>query len=117
MKASRIVLALSLFALSVLFSLWFHDSKLRVAAMIFFTLPPLLLLIGVLRGNAKAVFWSGVLGLFWFSHGVMEAWTLIAERAYALAEVVLAIVVIVASSWPGVSARFGNKKTKTGAPE
>lgn len=117
MKVSRIVLALSLFALSVSFALWFHDSKLRVAAMIFFTLPPLLLLVGVLRGSPKAAFWAGVLGLFWFSHGVMEAWTLIAERTYALIEVILAIVIIMASSWPGVSARFGNKKTKTGAPE
>lgn len=111
MKAPRVVLALSLFALSVLFSLWFHDSKLRVAAMIFFTLPPLLLLIGVLRSNAKAVFWAGVLGLFWFSHGVMEAYALPAERAYALTEVVLAITIIMAGSWPGVSARFGKKKT------
>jgi uncharacterized membrane protein len=117
MNPSRIVLALSLFALSVLFSLWFHDSNLRVPAMIFFTLPPLLLLVGVMRGSPKAAFWAGVLGLFWFSHGVMEAWTLIAERAYALTEVVLAIVIIMASSWPGVSARFGKKKTKTVAPE
>lgn len=117
MKASRVVLALSLFALSVLFSLWFHDSKLRIAAMVFFTLPPLLLLVGVLRGNAKAAFWAGVLGLFWFSHGVMEAYTLADERVYALTEVALAIVIVMASSWPGVSARFGKKKTKTGAPE
>ena len=110
MKPSRIVLALSLFALSVLFSLWFHDSKLRIAALAFFTAPPLLLLVGVLRGSAKASFWAGVLGLFWFSHGVMEAYTLVAERAYALTEVVLAIAIVVASSWPGVSARFGKKK-------
>jgi uncharacterized membrane protein len=110
MKPSRVVLALSLFALSVLFSLWFHDSKLRIAAMVFFTVPPLLLLVGVLRGSAKAAFWAGVLGLFWFSHGVMEAYTLVTERAYALTEVVLAIVIVVASSWPGVSARFGKKK-------
>jgi uncharacterized membrane protein len=110
MKPSRIILALSLFALSVLFSLWFHDSRLRIAAMVFFTVPPLLLLVGVLRGSAKAAFWAGVLGLFWFSHGVMEAYTVAAERAYALAEVVLAIMIVVASSWPGVSARFGKKK-------
>ncbi|MGH8025249.1 MAG: DUF2069 domain-containing protein [Pseudoxanthomonas sp.] len=114
MKASRLVLALSLFALSVLFSLWFHDSKLRIAAMVFFTLPPLLLLVGVLRGNAKAAFWAGVLGLFWFSHGVMEAYTLAAERAYALTEVALAVLIIMASSWPGVSARFGKKKAAGG---
>ena len=84
MKASRIVLGVALFALSVLFSLWYHDSSLRVAAMVFFTLPPLLLLVGVLRGNAKASFWAGVFGLFWFSHGVMEAYAAPHVRTFAL---------------------------------
>ncbi len=110
MKASRIVLGVALFALSVLFSLWYHDSSLRVAAMIFFTLPPLLLLVGVLRGNAKASFWSGVFGLFWFSHGVMEAYAAPHVRTFALLEIFLALVIVVASSWPGLSGRFSKKK-------
>ena len=110
MKASRIVLGVALFALSVLFSLWYHDSSLRVAAMIFFTLPPLLLLVGVLRGSAKAAFWAGVFGLFWFSHGVMEAYAAPQVRPFALVEVFLALVIVVASSWPGLSGRFAKKK-------
>ena len=110
MKASRIVLGVALFALSVLFSLWYHDSSLRVAAMIFFTLPPLLLLVGVLRGNAKASFWSGVFGLFWFSHGVMVAWTRPPERLLAWLEIALALLVIGASSWAGLRARFGRRR-------
>ena len=110
MKASRIVLGVALFALSVLFSLWYHDSSLRVAAMVFFTLPPLLLLVGVLRGNAKASFWAGVFGLFWFSHGVMEAYAAPHERTFALLEIFLALVIVVASSWPGLSGRFSKKK-------
>ena len=111
MKASRIVLGVALFALSVLFSLWYHDSSLRVAAMIFFTLPPLLLLVGVLRGNAKASFWSGVFGLFWFSHGVMVAYSRPAEAGYAWLEIVLALAAVLAASWPGLRARFGRKTT------
>ena len=110
MNASRIVLAVALFALSVLFSLWYHDSSLRVAAMIFFTLPPLLLLVGVLRGSAKASFWAGVFGLFWFSHGVMEAYAAPNVRTFALAEIFLALVIVVASSWSGLSGRFAKKK-------
>ena len=110
MKAWRIVLAVALFALSVLFSLWYHDSSLRGAALIFFTLPPLLLLVGVLRGNAKACFWAGVFGLFWFSHGVMEAYAAPGVRPFALAEIFLALVIVVASSWPGLSGRFAKKK-------
>ena len=38
--------------------------------MIFFSLPPLLLLIGVVRGSTKASFWAGVLmfvGLYIFA--------------------------------------------------
>ena len=104
---SHIVLAAALFALSVLFSVWFHDDPHRVAALLVFTLPPLLALVAVLRGGAKAAFWSGVLGLFWFSHGVMSAWSRPAEAAYAWGEIVLALVVVVAASWPGLRARFG----------
>jgi uncharacterized membrane protein len=69
----------------------------------------------VLRGNAKAVFWAGVVGLFWFSHGVMEAYAVPDERGYAVTELVLAIVIIMASSWPGVSARLLKKKAKDAA--
>ena len=110
MNKPRVVLGLSLFALSVLFSLWFHDDRHRVAALLVFTLPPLLLLAGVLYGSAKAAFWSGVLGLFWFCHGVMLAYGNPAARMYAWVEIVLAIVIILASSWPGLSSRFGRKR-------
>jgi uncharacterized membrane protein len=67
----------------------------------------LLALVAVLRGGAKAAFWSGVLGLFWFSHGVMVAWSRPAEGGYAWGEIVLALVVVMAASWPGLRARFG----------
>jgi len=112
---SRIVLAVALFALSVLFSVWFHDDRHRIAALLVFTLPPLLALVAVLRGGAKAAFWSGVLGLFWFSHGVMAAWSRPAEAAYAWGEIVLAVAIVVAASWPGLQARFGKRRNK--APE
>ena len=110
MRKPQVTLAVALFALSVLFSLWYHDSSLRIAALIFFTLPPLLLLVGVLRGNPKASFWAGVFGLFWFSHGVMEAYAAPQVRAFALVEILLALVIVVASSWPGLRGRFARKK-------
>ena len=111
MKKPRITLAVALFALSVLFSLWFHDDKHRLAAMLVFVLPPLLMLVGALRGSATVAFWAGVFGLFWFCHGVVVAYGRPGERGYGWAEIVLALVIVVASSWPGVSARFGRKKT------
>jgi len=107
---SRLLLGVSLFALSVLFALWFHNDKHYLASMIVFVLPPLLMLLRVLRGSAKAAFWSGVFGLFWFSHGVMAAYSRPAEAGYAGLEIILAVLIIVTSSWPGLSARFGRKR-------
>ena len=111
-RASRIVLALALLALSVLYGAWFHDDRHRLAAMLVFALPPLLALAGLLRGGttaSKAAFWAGVLGLFWFSHGVMIAWSHPADAGWAWMEIVLSLVVIVAGSWPGLKARFGRR--------
>lgn len=108
---SRLALAAALFALSVLFSLWFHDDRHRTAALLVFALPPLLLLVGVLQGDGrKAAFWSGVGGLFWFSHGVMTAWSRPLERAPAWCEIALAIAIVIAASWPGLRARFGGRR-------
>ncbi|WP_242113065.1 DUF2069 domain-containing protein [Luteimonas aquatica] len=109
-RPGRRWLAAALFALSVLFSLWFHDDRHRLAALLVFALPPLLLLIGVLRGGAKAAFWSGVAGLFWFSHGVMVAWSRPADGVYAWSEIALSLLIVGAASWPGLKARFFDKR-------
>ena len=110
MKGSRLVLGVALFALSLLFSVWMHDDRYRIAALLVFALPPLLLLAGVMRGSHKAAFWSGVFGLFWFSHGVMVAYGRPAERGFGWGEIVLALTIVLASSWPGVAGRFRKKK-------
>jgi uncharacterized membrane protein len=110
MRISRIVLTLALAALVLLFAAWFRGDPRYFGALAVFSLPPLLLLIGVLRGSARAAFWAGVLGLFWFCHGVMLAWERAGERGYALAEIALALAIIVAASWPGLRARFGRKR-------
>lgn len=108
---SRLVLGLALFALSLLFAVWMHEDRYRAAALLVFALPPLLLLAGVVRGSGKAAFWSGVLGLLWFCHGVVVAYGRPPERAFAWAEIVLAILIVMASSWPGVAGRFSKKKS------
>lgn len=109
-RRSRMLLGMALAALAALFAYRFHDSAQLTAALIVFVLPPLLLLAGVLRGSVLAAFWSGVCGLLWFSHGVMEAWSEPARRLSAWAEIVLALAVIAAASWPGLAARFGRAK-------
>jgi len=110
LPASRVLLAISLLALSVLYGVWFHQDKHWIAAMAVFVLPPLLMLAGVLRGSAKAAFWAGVFGLFWFSHGVMTAWSVPDEAGYAWTEIGLALMIVVSASWPGLKARSGRKR-------
>lgn len=61
------------------------------------TLVPLLLpLIALRRGVTRALLWVGILALFYFCHGVAEAWSVPAERALAIIEVVLTLVLIAA---------------------
>ncbi len=66
-------------------------------------LPSLLLLVG---RRPSAVFWGGVASLFYFCHGITETWTVAQARPLALAEIALAVWVIVMGSWDGMKARF-----------
>ena len=109
-RRDRILLVGALLALSVLYALWFHADKDRIAALLIFSLPPLLLAIGALARRATARFWAGVFALCWFSHGVMSAWAHPETRSYALIEIVLALIVVFSSNAPGLRAKFGRKR-------
>ncbi|WP_434212250.1 DUF2069 domain-containing protein [[Pseudomonas] boreopolis] len=108
-RAPRLALCGALLALAALYVAWFHDDRHRVAALLVFALPPLLLAWLAWCG-ARARFWAGVLALAWFSHGVMSAWSHPETRAFALAEVALSLVAIGAASWQGLRARFGGQR-------
>jgi uncharacterized membrane protein len=61
------------------------------------TLPALLLPLLALRtGLARALFWVGIVALFYFCHGVVAAWTSPAARIPAIVECVLCVVSILA---------------------
>lgn len=107
----RILLSTALLCLSALFALWFGDDRNVVAALLFFALPPLLLAIGVWTRRGNARFWSGVIALGWFSHGVMIAWADAAQRGHALAEIVLALFIVFVSSAAGLRAKFGKRSS------
>jgi len=108
--ASRRLTGAALLALALLYAAWFGDDRHAVAALLVFALPPLLLALPAWRGGRRAAFWAGVLALFWFSHGVMVAWTRPGERLFAWLEIGLSLLVIGAASWPGLRARFGGRK-------
>ncbi len=101
-------LVVALLALAALHAAWFLREGSTVGLVVF-ALPPLLLA-ALLRWRAGAArFWSGVLALGWFSHGVMLAWSEPAQRGFALAEVALALVVIFSANGDALGARRRRK--------
>ncbi|GAB3099171.1 DUF2069 domain-containing protein [Lysobacter terrae] len=106
---SRRVLIVALIVLTGLYLLWFGALPSPWAALIVFALPPAALAMAALRGWRQAGFWAAVLSLGWFSHGIMVAWTRAPERVFATAEIVLALVVVLAASIPGIRARFARR--------
>lgn len=110
MSLARKVLVLALIGLVALYALWFGGRTPPAwGALAVFALPPAWLALGVLRGSARAGFWSAVLALAWFSHGVMVAYSRPPERGLAWAELILAVIVVFAASLPGLKSRFGGK--------
>ena len=99
---TRLLLA-ALFGLVGLYVFWFAANPWP--ALLVFAAPPLLLALAAWNGNDRAAFWAAVLALFWFSHGVMVAWTRPLESGLASIEIVLALAVIFLASVPGLRAR------------
>ena len=108
---SRVVLAVSLAALALLYLLWHRDDAHFAAALIVFVAPPLLLLAGVLAGLRAAPLFSGIAALFWFSHGVMYAWTHPELALWPWAGIALSLSVVFSASLPGIRARFSRRRT------
>ena len=109
-RPSRIILAAALALIAALYLLWHRNDPHFIAALIVFVAPALLLLVGVLAGRRSAPLWSGIAALFWFSHGVMYAWSQPETAAYAWTGIVLSLVVVFSASLPGMRARFSRKR-------
>jgi uncharacterized membrane protein len=58
------------------------------------TVPPLLLPLLALRNVTRALLWVGILALFYFCHGVSEAWSSTGDRWLAWLEIVLCLLLI-----------------------
>ncbi|UNK43218.1 DUF2069 domain-containing protein [Luteimonas sp. S4-F44] len=109
-RGSRPVLAGALAAIALLYLAWHWGDAQFGAALLVFVLPPLLLLAGVLRGAPSAPLWSGIAALFWFSHGVMYAWSQPEQGHFAWAAIALSLTVVFSASLPGLRARFSRKR-------
>jgi len=107
------VLAVALLLLAGVFAGWFADDRHWLASHLVFTAPPLALAIALLAWRSarpRLAFWSSVLALAWFSHGVMSAWSHAGSRPWSWLEILLAVVVVFSASLPGLRARFGRRR-------
>ena len=117
MSLSRRYAALGILALLALQWLWpvhlLPPSRAPAIVVAFlFSLPILPAALLVAFRHPTASYWGGVASLFYFCHGVAEAWTDPGAWPLALTEVGLALWVIIAGNWAGLAARFGKDRAK-----
>ena len=78
-----------------------------LAAAVAMSLPLAALSLALWLQRPSARFWCGVAALFYFCHGLAEAWAVPASRWAGLAEAFLSVTIVLASSWAGLRARLG----------
>ncbi|WP_283256160.1 DUF2069 domain-containing protein [Dyella humicola] len=85
-------------ALVVLQLVWhgwlFPAQTMPVPLVLGITVIPLLLPLLAIRDVRRALLWVGILSLFYFCHGIAEAWSSPSERWLALTEIFLTLVLI-----------------------
>lgn len=68
--------------------------RMPVAVALVIALVPLALPLLYWRTPQRALIAAAMVGLFYFCHGVAEAWSVPAERSLAWVEIVLAVVLV-----------------------
>lgn len=68
--------------------------SMPMAVLLALTVIPLLLPLFAIGNVRRALLWVGILSLFYFCHGVSEAWSAPAERWLAIAEIALTLLLI-----------------------
>jgi uncharacterized membrane protein len=85
-------------ALAVLQVIWhgwlFAPQTVSPWLVLAITVIPLLLPLLAIRDARRALLWVGILSLFYFCHGVSEAWSAPGQRWLAVAEIVLTVLLI-----------------------
>ncbi|EIL98430.1 DUF2069 domain-containing protein [Rhodanobacter denitrificans] len=87
----------ALTALQFVWHAWlFPPQTLPLWLLLAITVVPLLLPLLAIRDVRRALLWVGILSLFYFCHGVSEAWSAAGGRWLAIAEIVLTVLLIAA---------------------
>jgi uncharacterized membrane protein len=74
--------------------LMFPPAQLSILLVLGITVVPLLLPVFSLPDKRRALLWVGILSLFYFCHGIAEAWSSPPERVPALLEIGLTLLLI-----------------------
>lgn len=83
-------------ALQVVWHSWLaRPDHMPVWLVLAITVVPLLLPFTALPDLRRALLWVGILSLFYFCHGVAEAWSLPTVKWLALSEIGLTLLLIV----------------------
>jgi uncharacterized membrane protein len=81
--------------LQLIWHAWlFPPPIISVGWVLALTVIPLLLPLLAIRDARRALLWVGILSLFYFCHGVAEAWSSPAQRGLAVFEIVLTLLLI-----------------------
>lgn len=85
----------ALVVLQVVWHAWLHPPQLLPTPMALgLAVLPLLLPLFALPRVRRALLWVGMLSLFYFCHGVAEAWSAADERVLAWLEIALTLLLI-----------------------
>lgn len=85
----------ALIALQIIWHAWlFPPQVMPIGAVLAITVIPLLLPLLAMGEPRRALLWVGILSLFYFSHGVSEAWSAVDQRWLGLAEIGLTLLLI-----------------------
>lgn len=84
-----------LLLLQLIWHAWLVPAQtVPVGLVLAITVIPLVLPVLAIRNIRRALLWVGILSLFYFCHGVAEAWSSASERWLALIEVLLTLLLI-----------------------
>ena len=72
----------------------FPSGQMPMALVLGITVIPLLLPLFAIRDVRRALLWVGILSLFYFCHGISEAWSAPGERWLGWIEIVLTVTLI-----------------------
>lgn len=85
----------ALLILQLIWHAWLvPPERMPLALVLAITVLPLLLPLTALRNVRRALLWVGVLSLFYFCHGVAEAWSSSTERWLGVVEIALTLLLI-----------------------